>query len=47
MLDAVRHSGRDEHDPGDAMQYYLRDEELLVIDLGGQYEDNRGLEHND
>lgn len=40
MKEAIRHSGRDEHNPGEAMQYYLRDEELLVIDLGGRFDDD-------
>ncbi len=37
MMDAIRHSGRDENNPGNAKEYYLRDEQLLVIDLGGRF----------
>jgi hypothetical protein len=37
-IDAVRHSGRDEDDPGSAHWYYLRDKKLLIFDLGGEFE---------
>ena len=36
-LEAVRHSGRDPNDPGTVDYFYLRSEQLLVLDLGGQF----------
>jgi hypothetical protein len=36
-LEAVRHSGRDPDEPGTVDYFYLRREQLLVLDLGGQF----------
>jgi hypothetical protein len=34
---AVRHAGIDTTDPGKVESYYLYDDELLVFDLGGNF----------
>jgi hypothetical protein len=36
-LDPVRHAGRDPDDPGQCSWYYIRDQELLIFDLGGGF----------
>jgi hypothetical protein len=38
--EALRHAGRDPEDPGTASWFYLRNEGLLVLDLGGEYTDD-------
>jgi hypothetical protein len=39
-LEAVRHSGRDPDEPGTVDYFYLRHEQLLVLDLGGNFADD-------
>lgn len=36
---ALRHSGIDPENPGEVDTHYLRDERLLVFDLGGEFSD--------
>jgi len=36
--EAIRHAGRDPENPGTVMSYYLRDQQLLVFDLGGAFD---------
>jgi hypothetical protein len=47
MKDAVLHAGIDPQSPGKVEQYYLRDEQLLVIDLGGHYKEKTNNEEVD
>jgi len=39
-LEPARHAGIDPENPGSVSWYYVRSQQLLVIDLGGQFEDN-------
>ena len=40
MIDAVRHAGIDPDAPGSVEAHYLYDEKLLVLDLGGEFQDD-------
>jgi hypothetical protein len=46
-LEAVRHSGRDPDEPGTVDYFYLRSEQLLVLDLGGQFGTDEDDEDDD
>jgi hypothetical protein len=36
-LEPLRHAGRDPDDPGHCQWFYIRDEGLLIYDLGGGF----------
>ena len=38
MKSAIDEAGIDPDDPGTVEQYYLHDEQLLVFDLGGEFQ---------
>lgn len=37
-IEAVRHSGRDPDAPGEVSYFYLRNQGLLIFDLGGEFQ---------
>jgi hypothetical protein len=36
-IEPCRHAGVDVADPGERKWYYIRNQELLIIDLGGEF----------